>query len=592
MCGIVGYIGNNVEKVLIKKLKKLEYRGYDSAGIAVGANDGFSVFKAKGEIKNLESIVKETKGATAGIGHTRWATHGKPDEINAHPHISSDKKWVLVHNGIIENYGELKEKLIAAGMDFYSQTDSETIAKLLQYYSCEDGLETLRKTVTALRGSYALAIMRAGENAVYFSKNRSPLFVALNGKNALIASDVICFKDFAKEYYVLEDGEFGVVKDGKLTVKNEIGDVSKSPVILENFDDYSENEYDHYMLKEIFETKNSLTSIAEYYSVPENYKELSKININNYDKIVLVGCGTAYHACLFGAKFLHDKIGVDCFTFVASEFRYSDQKINEKTLLFLISQSGETADTLAAMELAHEKGAKTVAIVNVEYSTLAKRASVCVPIKAGTEVAVASTKAYSSQIAVLYLVAEILEASLKNTEFSTDELKEFIKYFNFGQIQLYRMIADVLRYQRKIFMIGRGADYYSANEASLKIKETCYIDSDTYYAGELKHGFLALIDETTYVVVFATEKSVLSKLLCNAEEAYSRGAKLILFTCFDVEESFTSKCEHVIKINDSENGLQAINNIVPWQLIAYYTSIAKGINPDRPRNLAKSVTVE
>ena len=593
MCGIVGYIGKDVEKTLVKKLKKLEYRGYDSAGIAVKNSDGFSVFKAKGEIKNLETKIKITPGAKLGIGHTRWATHGKPDEVNAHPHVSSDGKWVLVHNGIIENYAELKAELIKSGASFYSQTDSETVANLLQFYDCSDNLQTLIDAVSAVKGSYALAVMKKDDDKIYFAKNRSPLFIAVNGNETVIASDVVCFSGFANEYYVIEDGEAGFVSGGKLTVKNGFGTVTKTPVKLDCTESDEENGYEHFMLKEIFETKSVIKNVLEYYSIPENYKKLSQIDTVLYDKIVFVGCGTAYHACLFGAKFLSDKLGVNCFTFVASEFRYSDFKIDDRTLIFLVSQSGETADTLAALELAKKNGAKSVAVVNVEYSTLAKNADVAVPIKAGTEIAVASTKAYCAQITVLYAVAEILGAARGKKAVPLKDIKEFIKIFDFGQIQLYRQIADVLRYQRRIFMIGRGSDYYSANEVSLKIKETCYINSDTYYAGELKHGFLALIDETTYVVVFATEKRVLSKVLCNAEEARSRGAKLILFTCFDgIERDFTEKCEFVVKISETGNGLQAVANIVPWQLIAYYTSVNKGINPDKPRNLAKSVTVE
>lgn len=593
MCGIVGYIGKNVEKTLIEKLKKLEYRGYDSAGIAVDADNGFSVFKSKGEISNLERIVKYTENGRIGIGHTRWATHGKPDEINAHPHLSADNKWVLVHNGIIENYAELKEKLTAFGLSFYSQTDSEIIAKLLQYYDCDDKTETIRKTVFTLSGSYALAVMHSGDDCIYFAKNKSPLFIAVNGEESLIASDVICFNGFSEEYYAIDDGEIGFVKNGVLTVKNEIGEVKKQPLQIEHFESEANSEFDHYMLKEIFDTKKALNAVYEYYSEPNNYKKLYSINVNDYDKIVFVGCGTAYHAGLLGANFLSEKTEKDCFAVVASEFRYSKSRIDGKTLVFLISQSGETADTLAAWELAKSKGATTVAVINVEYSSLAKKADIFIPIKAGTEIAVASTKAYSLQIAVLYMTSLILRSRAKNLPVNLYEIKDFIKKFDFGQIQLYIMIADVLRYQRRVFMIGRGNDYFSATEASLKIKETCYIASDTYYAGELKHGFLALIDEATYVIVFATVKEVLSKTLCNAEEAYSRGAKLILFTCFDdIDKAFLDKCEYVIRTGEAKNGLQAINSIVPWQLIAYYTSIAKGINPDKPRNLAKSVTVE
>ncbi len=592
MCGIVGYIGKNVESVVIDKLKKLEYRGYDSAGIAVNSPTGFAVFKAKGEIKNLEKIVKKTDTASVGIGHTRWATHGKPDEINAHPHVSADNRWTLVHNGIIENYSEIKEKLVGQGMTFYSQTDSETVVKLLQYYDKGDRFDTISKTISALKGSFALAILRAEDNKIYFAKNKSPLYIAIKDGEALLASDVICFKGFAEEYYVIEDGEYGSVDGNALIVKNEFGLVGKAPVELDyDFGDV-ENVYDHYMIKEIYDTKNALLNNYEYYS-NGNYKKLADLDVSCFDKVVFVGCGTAFNACLVGAKFFKEKFDVDCFTEVASEFRYSRPKLNERSLVILVSQSGETADTLAAHELAKLNKAVTVAVVNVEYSTLAKAADVCLPIKAGVEIAVASTKAYSCQVLTLYMAASILEASSRREKPNFDQVKAFLDGLSFGDTELFKRVSETIRYQQKIFMIGRGADYCTANEASLKIKETCYLNSDTYFAGELKHGFLALIDEMTYVVVFATEKEVLAKTISNAEEAYSRGARLIVFTCFDdIDKSFENKCEFIIKVRDIGSGLQAIENIIPWQLIAYYTSVSKGINPDKPRNLAKSVTVE
>ena len=592
MCGIVGYIGKNVESVVIDKLKKLEYRGYDSAGIAVNSPTGFAVFKAKGEIKNLEKIVKKTDTASVGIGHTRWATHGKPDEINAHPHVSADNRWTLVHNGIIENYSEIKEKLVGQGMTFYSQTDSETVVKLLQYYDKGDRFDTISKTISALKGSFALAILRAEDNKIYFAKNKSPLYIAIKDGEALLASYVICFKGFAEEYYVIEDGEYGSVDGNALIVKNEFGLVGKAPVELDyDFGDV-ENVYDHYMIKEIYDTKNALLNNYEYYS-NGNYKKLADLDVSCFDKVVFVGCGTAFNACLVGAKFFKEKFDVDCFTEVASEFRYSRPKLNERSLVILVSQSGETADTLAAHELAKLNKAVTVAVVNVEYSTLAKAADVCLPIKAGVEIAVASTKAYSCQVLTLYMAASILEASSRREKPNFDQVKAFLDGLSFGDTELFKRVSETIRYQQKIFMIGRGADYCTANEASLKIKETCYLNSDTYFAGELKHGFLALIDEMTYVVVFATEKEVLAKTISNAEEAYSRGARLIVFTCFDdIDKSFENKCEFIIKVRDIGSGLQAIENIIPWQLIAYYTSVSKGINPDKPRNLAKSVTVE
>ncbi len=594
MCGIVGYVGKDTENILISRLKQLEYRGYDSAGIAVKGSDDISVFKAKGEIKNLEKAVTPVADSNFGIGHTRWATHGKPDEINAHPHVSSDKKWVIVHNGIIENYVDLKEKLTKSGLDFYSETDTETVAKLLQYYSktSEDNLETLQHTCSALRGSYALAILNRETNGIYFAKNKSPMFVARRGKNVMIASDVICFFGFAEEYYSIEDGEFGFASEDELMICNRFGKVSKTAIKCE-FGEYANyNKYKHFMIKEIYDTKNALNNIIDYYSDRANYQHFFDKEFENIKRVKIVGCGTAYHAGLVGSKMIENKIGIECTSYVASEFRYSDPKIGPDTLVILISQSGETADTLAAFEIAKEKGAMTLALINVEYSALAKRADIAFPIKAGVEVAVASTKAYSSQLTVLYIIAGLLREKMIGDTFKMDEVIRLRDEFEYGNINNLKLLADIFQYNDKLFMIGRGLDYCTAQEASLKIKETSYIHSDTYFAGELKHGFLALIDEKTYVIVFATQKDILSKTLANAEEAKARGAKIILFTCFDIDPATAENFYFIINVKDLGNELQCVLNIVPWQIIAYYTSINKGINPDKPRNLAKSVTVE
>ena len=594
MCGIVGYVGKDTERVLIEKLKQLEYRGYDSAGIAVKAEQKINVFKAKGEIKNLEKTIVPLNGAQFGIGHTRWATHGKPDEINAHPHVSSDDKWVIVHNGIIENYLEIKDELTKKGMSFYSETDTETVAKLLEFHSrkVEDKMEIISETCDTIKGSYALAILNKETNGIYFAKNKSPLFIAKKDENVMIASDVICFYGFADEYYSVEDGEIGYTDANTLVFKNKFGEVVKNPIKCD-FGNYNNaNTYKHFMIKEIYETKNAIKNIIEYYSQEENRNRILQSKLDGIKRIKIVGCGTAYHAGLMGSKIFEEKLGIECTAYVASEFRYQDPKIGDDTLVILISQSGETADTLAAHEISKQKGAVTLALVNVEYSALAKSADISVPIKAGVEVAVASTKAYSSQLTVLYILAGLLREKFIGDKFNMADVEKLYNEFDYGNINNFKLLADIFQYNDKMFMIGRGADYCTAQEASLKIKETSYINSDTYYAGELKHGFLALIDEKTYVVVFATEKNVLSKTLCNAEEAKARGAKIILFTCFDLEPSLTENFYFVIKVKELGNALQAVLNIVPWQIIAYYTSVNKGYNPDKPRNLAKSVTVE
>ena len=594
MCGIVGYIGNNAEKVLLEKLKLLEYRGYDSAGIAIGCAGRISVFKAKGEINNLVKVVGNDRFAEIGIGHTRWATHGKPEETNAHPHVSEDGVWNVVHNGIIENYIDIRDKLIEKGYAFYSETDTETIPKLLQYYSekNKNELSVLSETLSVLTGSYALAILNKNRSGIYFARNKSPLFIAKNGEKIMIASDVICFKGFAEEYYPVNDGVFGYADKTGVKFYDRFGEINVKAVRAELGEYDGSLKYKHFMLKEIYETKTAVKNLIEYYSAKPLLGFLSDINGRKIDNIKLIGCGTAYHACLLGAKMIEESSEIECSAFVASEFRYSQPKINENTVIVLVSQSGETADTLACLELAKQKGAYTVAVVNVEYSSLAKNADCYLPIKAGVEVAVASTKAFCAQIITLEILSEILaeKSGKKNADLLA--VKTLYDRFDYGNPNDYKLLADALRYNDRLFMIGRGADYTVALEASLKIKETSYINSDTYYAGELKHGFLALIEEDTYVIVFATQKHVLSKTLANAEEARARGAKIILFTCFDLDESLTENFFYVIKVADAGNCLQSVLSIVPWQMIAYYTSVNKGLNPDKPRNLAKSVTVE
>ena len=592
MCGIVGFLGQNVEKTLIDKLKKLENRGYDSAGIAVKTKNDIKIFKSKGEIKNLENKVEIQSDAILGIGHTRWATHGKPDELNAHPHCSNSEKWSVVHNGIIENYLYLKEKLIQKGYKFISETDTETVANLLDFYDCGDDLLTVQKVCSAVSGSYAFAIINNLTNTIYFAKNKSPLYISKNENEIMIASDITCFYNFSNCYYQLPDGVMGYAENSKICFYDKFGKVDLKQVEMDLNCYENHNTYKHFMLKEIYETKLAIKNIIEFYSQNDVKNCLDKIDVQKINKIKLIGCGTAYHAALVGAKMIEESLGVECRATVASEFRYSNPIIDENSLIILISQSGETADTLAAFEIAKEKGAKTLAIVNVEYSTLAKLADVYLPIKAGVEVAVASTKAYSAQLTVLYLLSLFLAQKKNKLKFSMDEVVKLYEQIEFNSVNDFKLLADVLRYNDRLFMIGRGNDYFTALEASLKIKETSYVNIDTYYAGELKHGFLALIEQDTYLIAFATDKNVFTKTISNAEEAKARGAKVILFTCFELSETEKENFYYVIKVKDIKSPLQCVINILPWQLIAYYISIGKGINPDKPRNLAKSVTVE
>lgn len=619
MCGITGYIGENPETTLLYKLTLLEYRGYDSAGIAVkgkaAANkrDTIAVTKRAGDLRVLKEAV-QTSGATPdarfGIGHTRWATHGKPDETNAHPHVSSDGKWAVVHNGIIENYLSLKNELIAKGYAFYGETDTETIAKLLEYYEAQgfSSPEAVKRTCERLTGSFALAILHEGDDGIFFAKNKSPLYLAAASshaavkagntlprteKHCMIASDTICFRDFADEYYALPDGTYGFATEYGVRFYDKNGETEITPERVSAAEFSAENAYPHYMLKEIYETKDAIARAAKFYKkslLPENYPPLSS---NAFSAVKLVGCGTAYHAALAGARMIENATNLDCAVFVGSEFRYAAPKMNEHTLVVLVSQSGETADTLAALEEAKEKGAKTLAVVNAEHSTLAKNADMILPVKAGAEIAVASTKAYTCQLTALYALAKLLEAAEKNAAYpDLSAIDTFLSLLSFGNERELKEIAATLGEGKQLFMIGRGGDYFTALEASLKIKETSYVNADVYYAGELKHGFLALVDQNSYVIVFATNEKLLSKTLANAAEAQARGAKIILFTTAENLCGNEDKFYRVLRVPSLGNDLQFAENILPWQLIAYYLSVSKGLNPDKPRNLAKSVTVE
>ncbi len=601
MCGIVGYLGNRTpEQMLISKLKLLEYRGYDSAGIAVKKDRQIYITKSSGEIKNLQEKIKNIDGAKLGIAHTRWATHGKPTVQNAHPHSSNNKKWVVVHNGIIENNQKLKEDLKNNSMFFVSQTDTEVIPNLLEYYEKtykqDKKIDIIIDVCKKLEGSYALAILHSEENAIYFAKNKSPLYVAVSGGEFMLASDPICFVSFSDKYYSLCDNEFGYFNDtGILEFFNKNGEkIHKNQTKLECKSLDISKDYEHYMLKEIYESKLTIDNILKYYSHSGALEKISDIDFSKYNDIRIVGCGTAYNAGLIGEDFFMKILGIECKTCVASEFRYKNTKIDSNSIIILISQSGETADTLAALELAKEKNALTFGIVNVEYSTIAKNVDYLFPTKAGAEIAVASTKAYIAQIVVLYILALKIKSLKNNTKFNLDDVKELYNAIEneSNEEKKYKDIANILNKKKDLFMIGRGNDYFTAMEACLKIKETSYINANAYYAGELKHGFLALIDNDTYCITFINDEKLLFKTVSNAIEVKARGGKLILTTNLDIDKNTLDNFDCVIKVKKINSLLQVILDIIPWQKIAYYMSVGLNINPDKPRNLAKSVTVE
>ena len=606
MCGIVGYFGKEpVEDILIKKLKLLEYRGYDSAGIAVKNSTSLKVTKAVGEIYNLKAKVKPLNSAYLGIGHTRWATHGKPITTNAHPHLSTDKCWAVVHNGIIENYEILREDLIDKGHNFLSHTDTEVIAKLLeqtfanlagddnQACDCDKYLTALVNTCNALDGSFALGVINKKADCVLFAKNNSPLYVAVNNGEFMMASDPTCFIGFSQSYFALLDGDFGIMtKSGLTFCDKNFNKIEKTPVELNLVYSGDTNDFNHFMLKEIYDSRRVIDNIIELYSKKETLSGFTKETFKRITNIKIIGCGSSYNAAVIGAKMMQERLGIDCSAYVASEFRYSPPTFGKNTMAIFVSQSGETADVLAALNLAKARGALTVSVVNVEHSALSKSTDLTMPIKAGMEIAVASTKAYVGAVVVLYVLALKFDSLIRKTGFDLQQLSTLKDLLQIEKEPEYQPIARLLSKADKLMMLGRGYDYYTALEACIKIVGTSYTSATPYFAGELKHGPLALVSKGTYVIAFATDNDILTKTLANAEETAARGAKLILCTPIELPKEQASRFVHIIKVNKIDGPLQTVLNIIPWQIIAYYMSLYKGNNPDRPRNLAKSVTVE
>ncbi|MBE7082584.1 MAG: glutamine--fructose-6-phosphate transaminase (isomerizing) [Clostridiales bacterium] len=595
MCGITAYIGkNNVKKELLDSLKLLEYRGYDSAGMALQTANRIKIIRSVGNIANLEKSVNYSIKANCGIAHTRWATHGKPSLENTHPHTSHDSTWTLVHNGIIENYAELKKQL-SPNVKFYGETDTEVIANLLAENKQSSPMQTLVETCNKMLGSFALACMhKSKKNTLFLARRKSPLYVAMQNNQTFVASDPACFVGKVENYYCLNDDEFCEATNKNLTFFNKNGEkIAKNSTKTENIDTfYSKNDFSHYMLKEINEVPDVLNRICKAYQDNNILSKFDAKFVNNFSSIMLVGCGTAYHAALMGEKYIEQLARIKCSSYIASEFRYSNPIIDEKTLCIFVSQSGETADTLACCELAKSCGATTIALTNVLYSSLAKMAHIVLPVCAGPEIAVASTKAYSAQIAILYMFANHL-ANITNNKKCLNYLNDINNLskslkINYNIDRLSKEISS----QDKVFFIGRNFDYITCKEASLKLKEITYINTAEHPAGELKHGFLSLVDNSTILFVVATNKALLDKTLNGAHEAYSRGGKIVFVSQFDLPQEKTKDFYKVIKLKKHDELLMPIASISFFQLLAYKTSIAKNLNPDQPRNLAKSVTVE
>ena len=606
MCGIVGYVGKrNAQDVLLDGLEKLEYRGYDSAGVALALEGGIRVVKSKGRLAELRKrlAVEALARSGCGIGHTRWATHGEPSDVNSHPH--STPRVSIVHNGIIENYGVLKERLMAKGYTFESETDTEVLVKLID--SCYEGepLKALRAALAMVRGSYALAVLfRDFPDTLFAVKRESPLIVGWGEEENFIASDIPALLKYTRRYSVLEEGDMAVVNADGIRFYNEFVEPVEREVLTANWDQEAAEKggYPHFMLKEINEQPAAITATVSprvENGLPDlRVPELTDERLRRIGTVHLVGCGTAMHAGMVGKAAIEALARVPAQVEIASEFRYRNPILRPEDLVIIISQSGETSDTLAALKLAKSRGVPVLAIVNVVGSSIARAADYVMYTYAGPEIAVASTKAYMVQMCVLYLFALRLayargmqtDAEIRRLTAELLRAGEVIKP-RLADCEQIKYLASRFVNTQSCFFIGRGFDYSLSLEGSLKLKEISYVHSDAYAAGELKHGTISLVTDGVPVIALATQKQVYEKTISNAKETKSRGAKVLLFTTQDAVVP-DGVADYVVRLDDYDDLLMPLQLIVPLQLFAYYMAVLRGCDVDKPRNLAKSVTVE
>jgi glucosamine--fructose-6-phosphate aminotransferase (isomerizing) len=606
MCGIVGYVGKrNAQDVLLDGLEKLEYRGYDSAGVALALEGGIRVVKSKGRLAELRKrlAVEALARSGCGIGHTRWATHGEPSDVNSHPH--STPRVSIVHNGIIENYGVLKERLMAKGYTFESETDTEVLVKLID--SCYEGepLKALRAALAMVRGSYALAVLfRDFPDTLFAVKRESPLIVGWGEEENFIASDIPALLKYTRRYSVLEEGDMAVVNADSIRFYNEFAEPVEREVLTANWDQEAAEKggYPHFMLKEINEQPAAITATVSprvENGLPDlRVPELTDERLRRIGTVHLVGCGTAMHAGMVGKAAVEALARVPAQVEIASEFRYRNPILRPEDLVIIISQSGETSDTLAALKLAKSRGVPVLAIVNVVGSSIARAADYVMYTYAGPEIAVASTKAYMVQMCVLYLFALRLayargmqtDAEIRRLTAELLRAGEVIKP-RLADCEQIKYLASRFVNTQSCFFIGRGFDYSLSLEGSLKLKEISYVHSDAYAAGELKHGTISLVTDGVPVIALATQKQVYEKTISNAKETKSRGAKVLLFTTRDAVVP-DGVADYVVRLDDYDDLLMPLQLIVPLQLFAYYMAVLRGCDVDKPRNLAKSVTVE
>ncbi|MED2942894.1 glutamine--fructose-6-phosphate transaminase (isomerizing) [Bacillus swezeyi] len=600
MCGIVGYIGQlDAKEILLKGLEKLEYRGYDSAGIAVANEDGVHVFKEKGRIADLRAAVDENIVSQAGIGHTRWATHGEPSRLNAHPHRSASGRFTLVHNGVIENYVQLTREYLQ-DVNLKSDTDTEVVVQVIEQF-VNRGLDTeeaFRQTLMLLKGSYAIALFdHENKETIYVAKNKSPLLVGLGDTFNVVASDAMAMLQVTNEYVELMDKEMVIVTDKKVVIKNLEGEMMSRASYIAELDasDIEKGTYPHYMLKEIDEQPLVMRKIIQTYQ-DENGKLSVPGDVANAvaeaDRVYIIACGTSYHAGLVGKQFIETWAKVPTEVHVASEFSYNMPLLSEKPLFIFISQSGETADSRAVLVQVKKLGHKALTLTNVPGSTLSREADYTLLLNAGPEIAVASTKAYTAQIAVLAILAAVTAES-RGKELGFDLVKELGIIGNAMEAlcdqkdEMEQIARDYLTVTRNAFFIGRGLDYFVCLEGSLKLKEISYIQAEGFAGGELKHGTIALIEDGTPVIALATQEHVNLSIRGNVKEVTARGANPCVISLKGLEEA-----DDRFVLPEVHPELAPLVSVIPLQLIAYYAALHRGCDVDKPRNLAKSVTVE
>ena len=588
MCGIIGYISkdDNIQNTLVENLKKLEYRGYDSSGFCIISKNNFVLKKSLGKVENLKKQIDDTK-SNIGIAHTRWATHGNVTLNNTHPLLSQNKTWAVVHNGIIENHLQIKKHLDF--VNFCGQTDTEVVPNFLEQQNGEDNLKKIQNLTKTLVGSYALCMLNKDEkDTMYLARKSSPLFVAQNDNSVMASSDPACFGEKFKTYYVLPQNSIALVTLNnieffdfnlkKINIKQKPIGVFEKSSSLGNFKYFAE--------KEINEIPYVLQNIAKIYKNQDYFAKIDKKYLKNISKVYLIGCGTSYHACLMGAKYFQKNCKIIPNVYLASEFNCNPPPLDKNTLCIFLSQSGETADTLICHSICQKYNSKSIAIVNVPYSTLAQNCNIYLPLCAGMEIAVMSTKAYNAMLYVLHLLSMHIKHTLFGTKLNYAPLK--ISWQNYP----IEYLSDIVIANKKIFFIGKDIDYVTALEAGLKLKEITYINCISIPSGELKHGTLSLVDKESLVFVICTQKKLLSKNLASASEIKSRGGKIVFVTNQNIQKEDAKNLDIIIKLPNSPYYLASNLSIIPFQLLAYKTCLKLGQNPDKPRNLAKSVTVE